>query len=252
MNSKNNTNLKEEEDFLKVDNPIPGQNFVCMSFVSPEKTLKQKQTYFTHNFLKSVSKKYDLSEETIEDAYDTYVYNNSDQLEKDFYEKNDFNTSVRGLKIRGTYDTRREAEVRAKVLQRQDPNFHVFVGQVGYWLPWDPEADNIEDQEYTESSLNKLVKKYQENKKKKDVFFEQQKQDNIKHINSENEKNNVNNQTKELENLEKEFSSVLEGEDPWLKNKSLEKTDIIEESNEDDGKFLDLDSDISSSSSSNQ
>jgi hypothetical protein len=28
-----------EEDFLEVDKPVPGQNFVCLSFVSPEKTI---------------------------------------------------------------------------------------------------------------------------------------------------------------------------------------------------------------------
>ena len=32
-----------KEDFLEVDSKIPGQNYVCLSFVSPEKTLKQKE-----------------------------------------------------------------------------------------------------------------------------------------------------------------------------------------------------------------
>ena len=32
-----------KEDFLEVDPKIPGQNFVCLSFVSPEKVLKQKE-----------------------------------------------------------------------------------------------------------------------------------------------------------------------------------------------------------------
>ena len=31
-----------EEDFLEVDPPIPGQNFSCISFVSPEKELEKK------------------------------------------------------------------------------------------------------------------------------------------------------------------------------------------------------------------
>ena len=34
--------INGKEDFLTVDKPIPGQNFVCMSFVSPETTLLQK------------------------------------------------------------------------------------------------------------------------------------------------------------------------------------------------------------------
>jgi hypothetical protein len=245
--------MNKEEDFLTVDNPIPGQNFVCLSFVSPEKTLANKNTYFIHNFLKSKSIEYKLSLSELTEEYDNYFYNNSDKLEKEFYENNDFRTSVRGLKVRGTYDTRREAEVRAKVLQRQDKNFHVFVGQVGYWLPWDPEADDIEDQEYTENSLNKLVKKYQDNKKKKDIYFEKQKEDSLKQINKTNEDNKKKIEENELENLEKNFenmSNIMESDDTWLKNKekNLEKEngdiklDSIKETNETDkSEYIDLD-----------
>ena len=32
-----NKETEVEEDFLNVDNPVPGQNFVCLSFLSPEK-----------------------------------------------------------------------------------------------------------------------------------------------------------------------------------------------------------------------
>ena len=32
-----------EEDFLDVDKSIPGQNYACISFVSPEKILLDKQ-----------------------------------------------------------------------------------------------------------------------------------------------------------------------------------------------------------------
>ena len=39
------------EDFLEVDPKIPGQNFVCLSFVSPDKVLKQKEMYYTTKFL---------------------------------------------------------------------------------------------------------------------------------------------------------------------------------------------------------
>lgn len=240
--------MSKEEDFLTVDNPIPGQNFVCLSFVSPEKTLQNKNTYYMHNFLKSKLSDYKESLSELTEEYDNYIYNNRDTLEKDFYKKNDFRTTVRGLKVRGTYDTRREAEVRAKVLQRQDTSFHVFVGQVGYWLPWDPEADEIEDQEYTENSLNKLVKKYQDNKKKKDEFFEKQKEDNLKSINKSNEENKKNIQEKELENLEDNFksmSSIMDSDDTWLKNKeTLVNGDVgdKEEDGESGEVYFDLDS----------
>ena len=41
------------------------------------------------------------------------------------------NCNVRGLKIRGVYNTQEEANKRAEYLQKIDPNFHVFVGEVG-------------------------------------------------------------------------------------------------------------------------
>ena len=159
------------EDFLSVDTPIPGQNFVCLSFVSPEKELANKNIFMMHHFLKSFSEKYNTSENELVEKYKDFMYLNEERLEKEFFEENDFKCSVRGVKVRGCYDTYKEASVRAKLLQRKDTNFHVFVGQVGYWLPWDPSADNIEDQEYQEGQLNKLVKKYQENTKKRDQFL---------------------------------------------------------------------------------
>jgi hypothetical protein len=82
---------------------------------------------------------------------------------------------VRGVKVRGVFDTKREADVRAAVLQRQDPLFDVFVGQVGYWCPWDPNPTKIDDVEYANNDLNKLVKEYKSNEAKKDAFYQEQK-----------------------------------------------------------------------------
>ena len=41
-------NQKDEvvEDFLEVDQKIPGQNFVCLSVVNPEKVLKKKKNFY--------------------------------------------------------------------------------------------------------------------------------------------------------------------------------------------------------------
>ena len=180
------------EDFLEVDVPIPGQNYACVSFVSPEKEIKKKELYYIHQFLKSKSEDYGIPLEKICEEYDDFIYNETCRLEKEYDEIVDFKTNVRGVKIRGCYDTYREAEVKAKVLQRKDPSFHVYVGQIGYWLPWDPNTDDIENQEYTEGQLNKLVKKYKENEKKRDTFFEEKKKDSIKKISEENEKNKEN------------------------------------------------------------
>jgi len=89
-----------------------------------------------------------------------------------FNEENESKTSVRGIKVRGVFESLKEAQRKAKVLQTRDPTFHVFVGQVGYWLPWDPNPDNVENQEYAEHQLNEIVKKYKENKEAKDEIWE--------------------------------------------------------------------------------
>lgn len=167
-----------KEDFLEVDPEIPGQKYVCLSFVSPENILKNKEVYFVHNFLKSMSEKYDLTYDDLEEKYKDFIFARQEDLEKKFYEENDFQTTIRGLKVRGVYDTLKEAQVRSKVLQKRDRNFNVFVGQVGYWLPWDPNPLKIENQEYAEEQLNELVKKYKENQEAKDQHF----QENIDYI----------------------------------------------------------------------
>ena len=42
------------EDFLNVDNRIPGQNYCCISFLSPEKVMKNKEVFFVTKFLHQV------------------------------------------------------------------------------------------------------------------------------------------------------------------------------------------------------
>jgi len=84
------------------------------------------------------------------------------------------------LKVRGVYETKDAAERRAKKLQTLDSDFHVFVGQVGYWLPWDPQADKIEDEAFINSQLNDMMDKYKENTINKDIFYEEQKRDKVK------------------------------------------------------------------------
>jgi hypothetical protein len=172
MSSLNNTDDSPKEDFLKVDKPIPGQNFVCLSFISPEDVIEKKELFMFHCYLRSKYKdERDL--EAFKTEYDMFLNNNKDKLEDKFKEVSDFRTSIRGLKVRGIYDTKREADVRAKVLQRLDKSFHVYVAQVGYWLPWNPNVDEI-DAEYDEAQLNELVGNYEDNQRKKDAFYEKE------------------------------------------------------------------------------
>jgi len=49
------------------------------------------------------------------------------------------------------------------------------VADVGEWLPWDPEPEEVKDQEYQSDDLNKLMQSYKENAAKRDAFFEEEK-----------------------------------------------------------------------------
>ncbi len=190
-----------QEDFLEVDSKIPGQNYVCLSFVSPEKTLKQKEIFNVTKFLeflfndneigtvdvreKLMNKEIQITYDEISKIYDDWKYTKTEDLESQFFEKNDYHTSMRGLKVRGVYDTYKEAGVRAQVLRRKDPSFNVFVGQVGYWLPWDPECESVAEQEFQENQLNELVKKYKENLSSRDTLYDQVKNERIQKANKE-------------------------------------------------------------------
>lgn len=223
------------EDFLEADDQIRGQNYVCLSFVSPDKILKNKDVFLIHEFLKKMSDKYDLSENDIQEKYKDFLYANGEQLEDIFYKENDFKTSVRGLKIRGVYDTQKEAQIRAKVLQRKDKLFNVFVGQVGFWLPWDPNPHQVDNQEYFESELNNLVKKYQENQDDKEQHF----RENVEYVKDQAAKKaeKMKGDNKKIEEkleekleehiLDDDMKKNLESIDPWLASKEKQAVNNI-------------------------
>jgi len=217
----------KQEDYLDQDPSLRGQNYVCLSFLSPENVIKRKEAYFFEKFIKDFSR--DMSEffdnlglkfpdqsdiikgikdrynyvfdpSLIEEEYNFFLRMNNETLEKEYLELNKFQTTIRGLKVRGVFETRQEAEIRAKVLKKLDDKFNVYVADVGCWLPWDPNPDQIEDQEFAESELNTLMKKYKENQVKKDLFFQERLKEDALHA----------------------MKSKLEQKDNWLEKKETE------------------------------
>jgi len=41
----------DNTDYLEVDNPIPGQNYVCLSFLSPENVLADKDIFMFNKYM---------------------------------------------------------------------------------------------------------------------------------------------------------------------------------------------------------
>ena len=227
---------KEEViDFLEEDDPIRGQQYVLLSFISPEKVLQDKSRYFFAEFLKDyeinwktknleqylaktilgvrktlfdeadkldaadlsgaavkcrdAAKEFrveevldtyqsylktvrkDLNTTKINEAYDEFLFKNGERLEDEFYAKNNFHTTVRGLKVRGVYGNQGEAQARAKKLQQNDKRHDILIGDVGKWLAWDPSPHQIPNQQYANDQLNSLMKAYNENEDAKEKFF---------------------------------------------------------------------------------
>ena len=216
-----------EVDYLEEDAPIRGQEYVCLSFLSPEKILDSKEVFtftkFTEHFTKEVrqlfenlSVKYPDEEDAIKSIADRYRFlfndrhmqeeykyfmdDKSEDLDKEFSETVDFQTNIRGIKVRGSYNTMKEAQIRSEVLKRKDKNHNIYIAQVGCWCPWDPNPNDIQDQHYSEDKLNTLMKKYRENQQFKDEVFDERKNEMLeaqkeKHarMKKQNEEQNVDN-----------------------------------------------------------
>jgi hypothetical protein len=260
----NPQNIMEEEfddndktDYLEVDNPVPGQSYGCISFISPEKEIAQKNDFYSYNFykyqlkmlkkvlgyyLRNLKKKEkvelsdleklesrllddmdqmdltnlvnrylyeelkesgktasDLEEDKVDyenfteftekylDEFENYKVVNDDRIQSEYDKVVDFKTNIRGVKLRGNYETYKEAKLRAKLLQRKDPKFHVWVAQVGYWVPFDADPDKAPSSEYQEEKLQELAKKKKENEEKREMLQERRREEEKKLANLRNE-----------------------------------------------------------------
>ena len=216
---ENTENKEEKIDYLEVDTQIPGQNYACMSFLSPEKLIQNKEAFNTAKFFQSYCNDLKLKFEDVYEKYLDFTYKHEEQLQRDFDEKNNFQTSLRGIKVRGVFETREAAEAHAKKLSTRDSSFHVFIGQVGYWLPWDPNADKVANEVFQNNQLNDMMEKYQENNINRDIFYEEQKREKIKAAMEENRK------AKE-EKLRLEKESELEPEPELEPESALDESPI--------------------------
>lgn len=73
-------------------------------------------------------------------------------------------TPIMGIKVRGVYATLDEAQKRATYLQKVDKIHHIFVGEVGKWLPFDVDTNmmSADNQVYREKQLNDYMKSYRD------------------------------------------------------------------------------------------
>lgn len=82
-----------------------------------------------------------------------------------------------GLKIRGVFATKPEAESYAKRLQKEDATFDIYLVDMYKWLLIPPDRDQIADVNYAEDKLQEIMSKYRENQKNAAIMFEKRKKD---------------------------------------------------------------------------
>jgi hypothetical protein len=211
-------------DYLEEDPEIPTQRYCIISFLSPEKVIKERSEFFNEKFIEwleydwkvkgmekynaFLAKKYDLKVEDlfndlqdftkvhnadikqtdVHEQYQVFLLTNEKELDAQFTEKVEFRTNVRGVKVRRVFGSVEEAQTFAKVMQRRYPRDNLYVGKVGCWLPWDPSEHVMPEVEYAEKELNELMRKYKENEANREIFFEEEKSEKIRKQRDENEK----------------------------------------------------------------
>lgn len=221
---------EERIDYLDEDEPIRNQNYVCVSFINPEDVIVNKDAFYFSKFLNKFSddmnemftnlatkfssekeiidgikdaNKHIFSPTEMSDQFNFFKNTNSETLEKEYHEQNEFKTSIRGIKIRGTYDNIEQAKKRCEQLKKKDPYFHIYVAQVGCWLPYESHVtSSIEEQEFSEEQLNTLMKHYKENKDSKDALFDERKMNAM----------NLN----QVTSAEVISDELTEANDPWM------------------------------------
>ena len=133
-------------DVLKQSKTKSGQDFVVLSFLSPENILKQREMFLFENFVREwdftkcmeksvgfinfMAYKYNLNPEailsdfqefvkeedavlkaaSIEDEYKNFLDRREEDLNKQFNIQHNFQTSVRGVKFYGSFSSQEEAE----------------------------------------------------------------------------------------------------------------------------------------------
>ena len=216
-------------DLLDEDKPLAEQKYVCLSFVSPEYIIKKKEEFMFENFVEQyhfnktaelitqfsnyISFKYNINSEEIMDEVKEFVKNETDKfhekvnddfksfmdkneesLELEFSKKHEFQTTTRGIKVRGVFPSQQEAEMRCKMLREVDPNHDVYVGPVGIWVPFHPEAYKTGRVEYLEKELNELMhEKVKNEEKAKQAFDTRVKESKLNAIKENMEKAEENN-----------------------------------------------------------
>ena len=253
------------QDFLEQDDAIRGQNYVCLSFISPEDVIRSKESYFIKEYMKkyterneelinglsalfpdksdeirSVKEQYSIyfDNESIVEDYGNFKVDNEVMISAMYSKENNSQSNVRGVKVRGTYETLQEAQHKAEILKRKDGNkFNIYVAQVGCWCPWSANPNEIENAEYSETQLNSMMQEYSKNKENKEIFYNERKQELVERAKQKaqtivEDPEDVSSQFDIPEDDNSEITKIMEESDAWSMNTYTKETTTTPENKE--------------------
>lgn len=183
MNNNIMTDNNNNTISLQEDQPLRGQSFACLSFLSPERiltsatlvdvfagfselredvkavldalSLRNASNDRLFALLQELRKSHDFlfEVEALRYHYEQFLADRQAELEREFYESNEHQTCSRCVKVRGVYDTLHDAKVRAQQIRQVDDKFDIYIAQVGLWCPLGGEKDDD-----AETHMNTLAK----------------------------------------------------------------------------------------------
>lgn len=181
-----------------IDQPIPGQKYAIISFISPSDVIKDKNVYFFQHFLHQlltekeqefdtmrnrlgITLKDDVTPPTFEETEEVFkdwMFKNDEAIGKQYDEENQFQTSVHSFKIRGVCDDNKDSIkrlLRRAVNHDKSKNLkvNIFCAEMGHWQHWDPEPHKVEDNEYENKDADFLYQSIKKNRQEAEEVFEE-------------------------------------------------------------------------------
>jgi hypothetical protein len=165
---------ESSKDYLDEDKLVDNQRFCCVSFIEPSAEVSDFMytmciKSFVHSYLAKQYEDYHVLHEmedplpfpeTLDSMYDTYK-----NFKKDCIDDNSV-VLLPCFKVRGCFPSEKEASEQSEYLQKIDGSVDVYVGHVGFWLPFAaPNKDDI-NSVYNEKGLNEIHTTLNEHKRK--------------------------------------------------------------------------------------
>lgn len=132
-------------DNLHEDPPIPGQRWALFSFVTPK------------NFEKVVEKC---------DEEGNVILDNEGRPQYERIPAPEDLSKIYCVKFRGAFATEKEAEERANMLRKRDPNHNIYVSDcVGKWIPSNPDPEDAENSIFMGKNSEEQQQIYEQRRK---------------------------------------------------------------------------------------